>query len=163
MCDAATTLLHLSSLAAASKAAALSSGAAPLEEQLQSVEQAQELSWLLCDTLGSGQALMERHGRFLQVGRRVGKFKEGGASAFLFLPADNTGNAVACSVGTVCKPHVMQSRNPPHRPACRSFAASWHAWSRCASSRLMAPPPAARQLLEVRLRAPTMQRSCMLR
>ena len=77
MCDAATTLLHLSSLAAASKAAALASGAAPLEEQLQSVEQAQELSWLLCDTLGSAQALMERHGRFLQVGGSTGSLRRG--------------------------------------------------------------------------------------
>lgn len=62
-CDAATALLRLSALAAGGKQAV----AAPPAEQLRGVEQAQELAWLLCDTLGNGQALMERHGRFVQV------------------------------------------------------------------------------------------------
>lgn len=68
MCDAATALLHLSSLAAASRGAGAAPASRPPDEQLRPVERAQELAWLLCDTLGSAQALMERHGRFVQVG-----------------------------------------------------------------------------------------------
>ena len=61
-CDAATALLRLCSLAAGSGTATGTSAG------LLAVEQAQELAWLLCDALGSAQALMERHGRFVQVG-----------------------------------------------------------------------------------------------
>ena len=71
MCDAGTVLLRMSSLAAGSRrpsaptaaAAAEAAGAAGLE----SVDQAQELVWWLCDALGTAQALTERQGRFVQV------------------------------------------------------------------------------------------------
>lgn len=59
MCDAATILLRLNDLAATSRASAAGRTA-----QLLAVERAQELSWLLCDALGTAQALMERHGTF---------------------------------------------------------------------------------------------------
>lgn len=64
ICDAATALLHLSSLAAGSQQSP-SPGRALAS--LQAVERAQELAWLLCDALGIAQALLERHGRFVQV------------------------------------------------------------------------------------------------
>ena len=75
LCDAATALLCMSSLAAGSgQSAAASVAAAPAAAAgdqaaggLAAVGQAQELAWELCETLGSRQALMDRHGRFVQV------------------------------------------------------------------------------------------------
>lgn len=66
MCDAATVLLHLASLAAESRLQAGEGSEAPAA-QLVAVEQAQDLMWHLCDALGSVQALMDRRGRFVQV------------------------------------------------------------------------------------------------
>lgn len=65
MCDAATTLLLLDSLAAGSTRQAAAAADAAVE--LQGVEQAQELAWQLCEALGSANALAERRARFVQV------------------------------------------------------------------------------------------------
>ena len=70
MCDAATALLRLCSLAAGGDNAGASS-ASGTAAGLVAVERAQERAWLLCDALGTAQALMDRHGRFAQVGLSV--------------------------------------------------------------------------------------------
>ena len=175
MCDAATALLHLSSLTASSKeAAATAASSTPLEEQLQSVERAQELAWLLCDTLGSAQALMERHGRFVQVGGKaytchcsvsfgnsvvvqpqVTRAWRAGCSTGSAAPVQAPAHSrptmpllalafVLAINGPTCLT-LSRLTPPPHRPACRSCGASWHGWSRCVSSRRLGLPPAAKR------------------
>jgi hypothetical protein len=74
MCDAATALLRLSSLAqrggsAAPQAAeAAAGGGGEVAAALAALEAAQELAWQLCDALGAAQALLARQGRFVQAG-----------------------------------------------------------------------------------------------
>ena len=71
MCDAAAALLHLDSLAAASRQSSGGSGGPgggkDATTVLLGVERAQDVAWQLCNALGNVQALMERRGRFVQV------------------------------------------------------------------------------------------------
>lgn len=139
MCDAATALLHLSSLAASSKeAAATAASSTPLEEQLQSVERAQELAWLLCDTLGSAQALMERHGRFVQVGRKqTGLCREGTPllcvfwqlawAVFYVQPQVTRAWRAGCSTGSAA-PSASACTQPPYAATACAGIRPRHQW-----------------------------------
>lgn len=109
-CDAATALQRLNGLASSSKQAACGGGAAALA----AVEQAQELAWLLCDMLGTAQALMARRARFVQVH---------------CTPGATAGPALVRQGGAYVTPSLHAPSATPCRPAWLCCAPSWSAWS----------------------------------